>query len=72
MTSTATRPGFSRSVVSTCSVEELLATMVTVSVIASAYGVDSATRCCALTMREAAMSSIALVIFFVDRTALMR
>ena len=46
--------------------------MVTVSVIASAYGVDSATRCCALTMRDAAMSSIALVIFFVDCTALMR
>jgi hypothetical protein len=30
------------------------------------------TRCCALTMRDAAMSSIARVIFFVDWTDRMR
>ncbi len=42
------------------------------SVMRSLYGRAAATRCCALTMRDAAMSSIALVIFFVDSTVLIR
>ena len=58
--------------VSGWSTSEKLATAVTARVIASAYGVDSATRCWALTMREAAMSSIALVIFLVELTVLIR
>src|SRR5258708_1267572 len=41
-------------------------------VIASAYGRAAETECCALTMRDAAMSSIALVIFLVDWTLRMR
>src|SRR4051794_7030629 len=45
------------------------------SVICSEYGRAAATRDCALTMREAAMSSIALVIFLVlwtDRILVLR
>jgi hypothetical protein len=41
-------------------------------VICAAYGCAALTRCCALTMREAAMSSIARVIFLVDFTDRMR
>ncbi len=44
----------------------------TARVIASAYGVEAATRCCALIMRDAAISSKARVIFAVARTDLMR
>src|SRR5919199_2483810 len=39
---------------------------------ARAYGDDAAVRCCALIMRDAAMSSNALVIFCVDFTARIR
>ena len=42
------------------------------SVICSLYGRAAATRCCALTMRDAAISSIARVIFLVDWTLRMR
>jgi hypothetical protein len=42
------------------------------SVMRSAYGRAAATRPWAFTIREPAMSSIALVIFFVDCTDLMR
>ena len=41
-------------------------------VICRAYGWAAVTRCCALTMRDAAMSSIARVIFLVDCTDRMR
>ena len=37
-----------------------------------AYGVEAATRCCALTMRAVAISSWARVIFFVALTDAMR
>ena len=46
----------------------LLASAVSTSVIASAYGRDAATRSWALAMRLVATSSIALVIFLVERT----
>ena len=36
------------------------------------YGRAASTRCCALTIRDEAMSSIALVIFLVDWTDRMR
>src|SRR3954447_3083320 len=72
MMRTAALVGLSRAVVSRCSVVALDATAWTTAVNASAYGVDAATRCCALTMRDAAMSSIALVIFLVDCTDLIR
>jgi hypothetical protein len=39
---------------------------------ASAYGVDAATRCCALPIRDAAINSCARVIFAVARTDLIR
>src|SRR4051794_51459 len=39
---------------------------------ASAYGRAAPIRCCAFTIRDAAMSSIARVIFFVDCTDRMR
>ena len=42
------------------------------SVICSLYGRAAATRCCALTMRDAAISSMARVIFLVDWTLRMR
>ena len=51
---------------------EAEAIAVTTRVISSAYGRDSSTRCWALTMREAAMSSIARVIFLVEDTERMR
>src|SRR6478609_1148647 len=44
----------------------------TTSVISSEYGWAAWTRACARTMREAAMSSIARVIFFVDCTVRIR
>ena len=51
---------------------EYVATAETARVMARAYGVDAATRCCALTMRDAAISSIARVIFLVAWTDRMR
>lgn len=69
---TAARVGFSASVVSGCLVLEPVATAVTARVSSSAYGDEAATWRCALTMREAAIISIALVIFFVAVTVLIR
>ena len=51
---------------------EYVATAETARVRARAYGVDAATRWRALTTREAAMSSIAFVIFLVAWTDRMR
>ena len=55
----------SGSVVSRWSTLEYVATAETARVMAREYGVEAVTRACAFSMREAAMSSIALVIFFV-------
>jgi hypothetical protein len=41
-------------------------------VIADEYGRDAATRACAFAMRLVATSSIALVIFFIERVVLIR
>ena len=38
----------------------------------TAYGREASTRCCAFTMREDAISSMARVIFFVDWTERIR
>ncbi len=72
MSSTAARVGLSASVVRACLVFEPVATAVTARVSSLAYGVDAATWRCALTMREAAIISIALVIFLVAVTERMR
>ena len=72
MSSTAARVGLSASVVSGCSVFEPVATAVTARVSSVAYGSEAATLRCALTMREAAIISIALVIFLVAVTDLIR
>src|SRR3954453_560090 len=70
--SIAARSTFAFSRVSGWSSLEYVATADTARVIARAYGVDACVRCCALIIREAAMSSNALVIFCVDFTARMR
>jgi len=44
---------------------EKVATAETARVTAREYGVDAATRCCALAMRDAEINSIARVIFLV-------
>src|SRR6185503_21367489 len=50
------------------SIVALDASAVRTRVIASAYGLEAATRSCALAMRLVATSSCALVIFLVDLT----
>ncbi len=55
----------SRSVVSGCSTSEYVATAVTAWLTARVNGCEALTRVIAFWMREAAMSSIAFVIFFV-------
>ena len=72
ITSIAARVGFSGSVVSGCSALEKLATADTARVMPCAYGVESFTRCWALTMRDAAISSNALVILAIDFTERIR
>jgi len=52
-------------VVSTCFTFEYVATADTARVTARAYGADACTRCSAFWMRDAAMSSMARVIFLV-------
>ncbi len=69
---TAARVGFSASVVSGCLVFDPVATAVTARVSSVAYGVEAATLRCALTTREAAIISIAFVIFLVAETDRMR
>lgn len=70
--STAERVGVSASVVSGCRVLEPVPTAVTARVSSFAYGVEACTLRCALTTREAAIISIALVIFLVAVTDRMR
>ena len=72
MSSIAARRTSARSVVSGWSTSEKLASAETARVIARAYGAASRLRCCAFTIREAAMSSIARVIFLVEVTERMR
>src|SRR6185503_16413360 len=55
-----------------CLIEALRPSAASALVISSAYGRAAFIRACALTMREAAMSSIALVIFLVDWTERIR
>jgi hypothetical protein len=59
-------------VVSGCSAFEKVATADTARVSSRAYGVEAVTRCCALTIRDAEISSMARVIFLVAPTLLMR
>src|SRR6187551_2159384 len=70
--STAARLGSSGSVVSACSTLENVATAETARVSSRAYGAAACARCCALMIREAAMSSMARVIFFIDSVDLIR
>ena len=51
---------------------EYVATAETARVSSRAYGAACWARCCALMIRDAAMSSMARVIFFVDSTDLIR
>ena len=68
----AARFGFSGSVVSGWSTLEYVATADTARVSSRAYGAADCARCCALMMRDAAMSSMARVIFFIDSVDLIR
>src|SRR5829696_1712584 len=72
MTSTAARLGSSSSWVSGCSTFEYDATADTARVSSRAYGAACWARCCALMIRDAAMSSMARVIFFIDSVDLIR
>ena len=72
MIHTAARFGFVDSVVRGGSVFENVATALTARVNSFAYGVDAATRCCALTIRDAEINSMARVIFLVALTERMR
>ena len=64
----AARVGFSGSTVSGCSTLENVATADTARVSSRAYGAADWARCCALMMREAAISSIARVTFLMVDT----
>src|SRR5215217_9672551 len=68
----AARWGFAGSVVRACSTLEYVATAATARVSSRAYGAAACARCCALMMRDAAMSSMARVIFFIDSVDLIR
>src|SRR6478609_1066815 len=70
--STAARWGSSGSVVSGWSTWEKVATAETARVSSRAYGAAAWARCCALMIRDAAMSSMARVIFFIDSVDLIR
>src|SRR4029079_13814938 len=72
MISTAALVGFSGSVVSGCPTSEYVARADTARVSSRAYGAACWARCCALMMRDAAMSSMARVIFLADSTDLIR
>ena len=69
---TAARLGFSGSRVSGWSTLEYVATAETARVSSRAYGAADCARCCALMIRDAAMSSMARVIFFIDSVDLIR
>src|SRR5690349_24802127 len=64
--------GFSGSVVRAWSTSEYVASAETARVSSRAYGAACWARCCALMMRDAAMSSMARVIFFIDSVDLIR
>ena len=64
----AERFGFSTSTSSGCSMSCTDASAETALVSVSVYGTAALATCCALTMRDAAMSSMARVIFFVVET----
>ncbi len=64
--------GSSGSTVSAWSTLEKVATAETARVSSRAYGAADWARCCALMMRDAAMSSMARVIFFIDSVDLIR
>ena len=64
-TTIAARLSSGRSTVSGCASLEYVATALTARVSARAYGVEACTRASAFWMRDAAMSSIAFVIFLV-------
>ena len=64
--------GSSGSMVSAWSTLENVATADTARVSSRAYGAAAWARCCALMMRDAAMSSMARVIFFIDSVDLIR
>src|SRR5882757_10285613 len=68
ISSTAARFGFGFSVVSGWSTFENVATADTARVSSRAYGPAAWARCCALTIRDAAMSSIARVSFLIVET----
>src|SRR3954451_19279896 len=70
--STAARLGSSGSRVSGWSTLEYVATADTARVSSRAYGAACWARCCALMIRDAAISSIARVIFLVDSTERIR
>ena len=70
--STAARLGSSGSRVSGWSTLEYVATAETARVSSRAYGAADWARCCALMIRDAAMSSMARVIFFIDSVDLIR
>src|SRR3954468_7128153 len=72
MMRTAARFGSSCSVVSGWSTLENVATADTARVSSRAYGAAAWARCCALMIRDAAMSSMARVIFFIDSVDLIR
>ncbi len=69
---TAARLGSSDSRVIGWSTAEKVATADTARVSSRAYGAAACARCCALMMRDAAMSSMARVIFFIDSVDLIR
>ena len=66
ITRIAARLGSSGSVVRAWSTLEYVATAETARVSSRAYGAAACARCCALMIRDAAMSSMARVIFFID------
>src|SRR3954466_5350481 len=72
MTRTAARLGSSTSLVNGWSTLEKVATAETARVSSRAYGAAACARCCALMIRDAAMSSMARVIFFIDSVDLIR
>jgi hypothetical protein len=64
----AARIGLSEGVVSGWLVDENVATAETARVNSFAYGVEAVTRCCAFTIRDAEINSMAFVIFLVALT----
>jgi hypothetical protein len=72
-TSTPAFVGCSRSSSSGCWTAPLWRARSSIALVSwIAYGRDASTRCCAFTIREDAISSIARVIFFVDWTVRIR